>query len=71
MISEEEDNMFDKKNKKKRYITLFILVLVLINAFQTYGQSKNFDLFAVSDLVKVFEDGHNCPHPKGQSTCLV
>jgi hypothetical protein len=44
----------------------FILVVpvVLLGGTSTWGQDAPFEFFAVSDLVRIFEDGYNCPVPK-------
>lgn len=44
----------------------FILVVpvVLLSGTSIWGQDAPFEFFAVSDLVRIFEDGYNCPRPQ-------
>jgi len=44
-------------------LILFAAILQIGPAL-VQGQNTPFELFAVSDLVRVFEDGYNCPEPR-------
>jgi hypothetical protein len=43
---------------------IFFAVILQIGPASIQGQNTPFELFAVSDLVRVFEDGYNCPEPQ-------
>jgi len=43
---------------------IFFAAMLQIGPLSVRGQNAPFELFAVSDLVRVFEDGYNCPEPK-------
>ena len=48
------------------YFLSFILVVpvVLLYGTSIQGQEAGFEFFAASDLVRIFEDGYNCPVPE-------
>ncbi|GAG89342.1 unnamed protein product, partial [marine sediment metagenome] len=51
--------------KTKFFLQLFIVIIFLIlNAAPSLSQAGAFDLFAVSDMAAVFEDGYDCPPPE-------
>ena len=37
------------------------IIISLLFCSQIFSQNSQFELFAVSDLVKIFEDGYNLP----------
>lgn len=43
-----------------------IIIISLLFYSQIFSQDSNFELFALSDLVKVFEDGYNLPSKKSE-----
>ena len=43
---------------------IFFVAILQIGPALVQGQNTPLELFAVSDLVRVFEDGYNCPEPK-------
>lgn len=43
-----------------------ILILVLALSPSSLGQTPPFECFAVTDLVRVFEDGYECPAPQSR-----
>jgi hypothetical protein len=43
---------------------IFFAAILQIGPALVQGQNAPFELFAVSDLVRVFEDGYNCPEPQ-------
>ena len=43
-----------------------ILILVLALGPASPGQTPPFECFAVTDLVRVFEDGYECPVPQSR-----
>jgi hypothetical protein len=43
---------------------IFFAAILQIGPVLVQGQNTPFELFAVSDLVRVFEDGYNCPEPQ-------
>jgi len=63
----KETDPMSKAEKKRTvlasYSIAFITVL-LISLACARGQEIPFECFAVSDLVRVFEDGYNCPAPQ-------
>jgi len=55
--------MFGERKVFRLHGVLFFGI-VLISSTSTWGQEAPFECFAVSDLVRIFEDGHNCPEPQ-------
>ena len=55
--------MFSKEMSFSSHLIFFVAVVLLC---LTCGamQGATFECFAVSDLVKIFEDGYNCPEPQ-------
>ena len=55
------------RSKPKTFSSFFnvIVVFVLLSSISARGQEAPFECFAVSDLVRIFEDGYNCPQPQG------
>ena len=47
----------------QRAISIAVLIF-LFTSVPLSAQTASFDVFAVSDLVKVFEDGYNLPSPE-------
>ena len=43
---------------------VFCISIILLCFFDSTMQAADFELFAVSDLVRVFEDGYNCSEPQ-------
>jgi len=55
------------RNKLKTfspYLSFFVSFM-LLSSISARGQEALFECFAVSDLVRIFEDGYNCPPPQG------
>jgi hypothetical protein len=54
-------------NKLKIFSPHFsvLVSLVLLSSISVHGQETPFECFAVCDLVRIFEDGYNCPQPQG------
>ena len=55
--------MFSKRKVFRSHIILFVGV-VLTSSASIWGQEPLFECFAVSDSVRIFEDGYNCPAPQ-------
>jgi len=54
-------------SNEQKVLPLYIILavtIVLINTTSIRGQEAPFECFAVSDLVRIFEDGYNCPEPQ-------
>ncbi len=52
---------------ERKIFSLYIIIAVSIvsmSATFVHGQEASFECFAVSDLVRIFEDGYNCPGPQ-------
>jgi hypothetical protein len=43
---------------------IFTATTIFVSATPIRGQEAAFECFAVSDLVRIFEDGYNCPWPQ-------
>jgi hypothetical protein len=43
---------------------IFTATTIFVSATSIRGQEAAFECFAVSDLVRIFEDGYNCPGPQ-------
>ncbi|MFH1716548.1 MAG: glycoside hydrolase domain-containing protein [Planctomycetota bacterium] len=54
--------MFDNRTALKSYT--LILVTALLCSLCAAAQDVPFELFAAGDLVRIFEDGYNCPEPQ-------
>ena len=54
------------RNKLKTFSPYFNVIVgfVLLSSISVSGQETPFKCFAVSDLVRIFEDGYNCPQPQ-------
>jgi hypothetical protein len=52
--------------KNMKFLTLLFIVIIflIINEIIVLSQANAFDLFTVSDLENIFEDGYNCPPPE-------
>jgi hypothetical protein len=55
--------MFTERKIFSLYI-IFAVSIVLMSVTSIKGQQASFECFAVSDLVRIFEDGYNCPGPQ-------
>ena len=48
----------------RNILSLFFIFMLLLNGVSAWGQESPCRVFAVSDLVRIFEDGYNCPSPQ-------
>ncbi len=55
--------MFNNKMAISLYF-LFSVSIILLCLISNTVQGASFECFAVSDLVRIFEDGYNCPKPQ-------
>ena len=55
--------MFARLNPLSSYVLLLVSI-VLTGSVSVVGRERPFELFAVSDLVRVFEDGYNLPQAR-------
>jgi len=55
--------MFARLNPLSSYVLLLVSI-VLTGLVSVVGRERLFELFAVSDLVRVFEDGYNLPQAR-------
>ena len=55
--------MYKSKNAIKSCL-FFSVLIILSYILDNPAQAAPFEFFAVSDLVRVFEDGYNCPEPR-------
>jgi hypothetical protein len=55
--------MFKVKNLIKQYC-IFSISIIILCLFEKTLLAAPVECFAVSDLVRVFEDGYNCPKPR-------
>ncbi len=55
--------MYRSKTAIKSYF-IFSMSIILLCFFDNTVQAVPFECFAVSDLVRIFEDGYNCPKPQ-------
>ena len=47
------------------------IIISLLFCSQIFSQNSQFELFAVSDLVKIFEDGYNLPSKQNELNVFV
>jgi len=50
--------------RKVFYLYITIAFTIVLSVTSIRGQETPFECFAVSDLVRIFEDGYNCPRPR-------
>jgi hypothetical protein len=62
-LKEKEVRMCESQTKIKSYF-IFSLSILSLCVFDNTVQAAPFECFAVSDLVRIFEDGYNCPEPQ-------
>ncbi|MBN2594185.1 MAG: DUF4091 domain-containing protein [Sedimentisphaerales bacterium] len=55
--------MYKSKNAFKSWL-IFSMPIISLWFFDNTVQAAPFECFAVSDLVRIFEDGYNCPEPQ-------
>jgi len=55
--------MYKSKTALKSWL-IFSLLIISLCFFDNTVQAVPFECFAVSDLVRIFEDGYNCPEPQ-------
>ena len=59
----KEVRMCESQTKIKSYL-IFSMLIVSLCLFDNKVHAAPFECFAVSDLVRIFEDGYNCPETK-------
>jgi hypothetical protein len=58
----KEETMLGKESALRSHMIVSAAIVLLCSACAT-AQAAPFECFAVSDLVRVFEDGYDCPEP--------
>jgi len=56
--------MYNKSNAAIKSYFVFFISIILLCFNGNITQAAPFECFAVSDLVRVFDDGYNCPNPQ-------
>jgi hypothetical protein len=63
--------MFSKEVALKSHLFVSVAVVLLCLTCTNTQGGPPFECFAVSDLVRIFEDGYNCPEPKSRKGRLA
>lgn len=67
-LDRKERAMFSKEVVFSPHLLFSVAVVLLCLTCATTQGDPPFECFAVSDLVRIFEDGYNCPEPQSRKS---